>query len=354
MATHNETLVVDFDDTIALTLNRDWENAKPNTTLIGKLNDLYDQGWSIHIVTARGQLSCEGDSARADKKYRAQITSWLIDHGVKFTSLSFEKKLAAYYIDDKGITPEDFVDKFKREPLVGGLSGADIYYDKSTNAVFKDADNTPSVVEWFQFAKDNHFNTPLIHSVIGNTIKMEKLNEFRGDFESILHTAKRFSEIDRLHPGIASWRYVDRCLTRFRGHPEAMASLDFKLLEGILAYGADQAPQTFGHGDYSISNIMSYEDDDSSVVLIDPINDPTLLSSWVIDLAKLLMSLPDYDPRREQVIAFVKDVHPKLGGVLLAHEVGHLCRVWPYANKVGNGTQYLNMIVQKCNELNNQ
>ena len=78
---HSTTLVVDFDDTLAITLNRDWENAAPNVELIAKLNDLYAQGWTVHVVTARGQLSCNGDYVAADKKYRAQIEEWLKKNG---------------------------------------------------------------------------------------------------------------------------------------------------------------------------------------------------------------------------------------------------------------------------------
>ena len=51
-------LVVDIDDTISFTINRDFENATPNVALIKKLNELFDNGVEIYYVTARGSLSC--------------------------------------------------------------------------------------------------------------------------------------------------------------------------------------------------------------------------------------------------------------------------------------------------------
>lgn len=330
MAHHSKTLVVDFDDTLAITLNRDWVNARPNRELIEKLNSLYADGWDIHVVTARGQLSCEGDWEAADRKYRQQIENWLYEHGVKYTSLSFQKKLAVYYIDDKGITPEGFLSTFNRVELKGGMSGSSVYYDTAADAVFKTAKNTASAVAWYEFARE-HYNVPKIYSVIGDTIKMEKLVPFNGDFETIMNVCRDFSRFKPLHPGILRYRYVDRCLHRIE--KEIEHEVDVKFLEGILTYASEIVPVTFSHGDFSISNIMSKSD--RSVFLIDPINDPTLLSSWIIDLAKLYMSIGfefgDDDERRKQIELFSLE-HDVAIDALRAHEIGHYCRVYPYAD----------------------
>lgn len=326
---HSTTIVVDFDDTLAITLNRDWENAAPNEALISKLNNLYDQGWTIHVVTARGQLSCNGDYLAADKKYRTQIEKWLKDHNVKYTSLSFQKQLAAFYIDDKGITPEDFVAKFQRVHLEGGWSGADVFYDCATDSVFKTAKNTHSVVEWYKHAEP-HYNVPEIYSVIGETIKMEKLYPFVGDFNRILEVCYSFRQFPSMHAGILPYRYVDRCMHRLR--PALDEELDMKLLETVLEYAVCGTWVTFSHGDFSISNIMAGKSG-HSVYLIDPINDPTLLSSWIIDMAKLYMSiglLSDEDPRLALIEEFLVNKNDIRFEVLLAHEIGHLCRVYPY------------------------
>jgi capsule biosynthesis phosphatase len=331
MAHHLNTLVVDFDDTIAMTLNRDWANAKANIVLIDKLNSLYDQGWDIHIVTARGQLSCQGDCEAADRKYRQQIENWLYENQVKYTSLSFQKKLAVYYIDDKGITPEDFIKTFNRIPLKGGMSGSNVYYDEASDAVFKTAKNTASAVAWYEVAK-NYVNIPKIYSVIGDTIKMEKLNVYRGSVIRILEECRVFRDIEPMHPGLCKHMYVKRCMSRIE--EELKDEIDMKLLENILQYAAEGTQVSFSHGDMSISNIMSGPSG-LSVYFIDPINDPTLLSSWQIDIAKLYMSIGfefgDDDPRRSTIEKFA-ELHEMSADFLRSHEIGHYCRVYPYAD----------------------
>ena len=96
-----KTIICDVDDTISFSTTHDWENATPNIPLINKINKLYDEGWTIILMTARGQVSCEGDFNKADKKYRDKMESWLSNHDVKYHMLSFEKYLGSFYIDDK-------------------------------------------------------------------------------------------------------------------------------------------------------------------------------------------------------------------------------------------------------------
>ena len=341
MDNHLTTIVVDFDDTIATVLNRDWENAVPNKNLITKINELYGQGWTIHIVTARGQLSCAGDFCAADKKYRKQIESWLTLNNVKYTSLSFEKKLAAFYIDDKGITPQKFIKKFKRVPLSGGLSGDDIFYDSATESVFKTSSNTSSVVEWYNYASQ-HYNTPEIFSVIGNTIKMECLYPYTENFDKILKVCYSFRKLPALHKQIQPSQYINRCIYRLD-----VTNLDIELLTIILEYAVSETPITFSHGDFSIDNIMTnYRG--RAVYLIDPINDHTLLSSWIIDMAKLYMSIglkDGYDWGQLVIENFCASRGVNLD-ILRAHEIGHLCRLYPYSNEKNN---ILNLIKNKLN-----
>lgn len=345
MSHHSTTIVVDFDDTLALTLNRDWVNASPNIELIEKLNALYDKGWTINIVTARGQLSCNGDSELASAKYRKQIEAWLYENKVKYTDLSFQKKLAAYYIDDKGITPEDFILRFQQDELKGGMSGAKVVYDHMTDTVLKTAKNTKDVIEWYTYAK-NHFNTPEIFSVIGDTIKMEKLYPYRGSIKDILDTAYSFRNYPSLCSGPPAIRdlYVTRCTDRLFAEMDASPDYneftegDKKFLKLIIEYGALGAQESFSHGDYSISNIMS-DRFGKSVFLIDPIKDEMLLSSWVIDIAKLYMSIhisDNNDERLSEIRQYcdcLESDNACLFDVIQANVVGHYCRVFPYADK---------------------
>jgi hypothetical protein len=344
MNPHITTLVVDFDDTIATTFNRDWANATANRSLIDKLNDLYDQGWTVHIVTARGQISCNGDCDAADRKYRSQIEKWLRDHGVQYTDLSFQKKLAAYYIDDKGITPEQFVEKFDRIPLKGGWSGATVYYDKVTDSVYKTASNSIAAVEWYKVAASYGYATPHIHNLIGETIRMERLPEYTGNTQGVLDTLGHYAGHAAMHPEVSQYSYVLRCVNRLND-PDFTVS-DRMLVSNRLTSAMYHTPLTFSHGDASISNVMGCNDLTQYPCMIDPLNDPSLYSSWVIDVAKLYMSLELCGGEHERSYIESKNLMPL--ETLRAHELGHLCRVYPYAK---NRTYIQQLIKTKINAL---
>jgi len=65
-----------------------------------KINKLYDEGHIIKIFTARGQGS-GNDFSKITKK---QLKLW----GVKYNEL-LEKPEADFYVDDKAMTPGDFL-----------------------------------------------------------------------------------------------------------------------------------------------------------------------------------------------------------------------------------------------------
>jgi capsule biosynthesis phosphatase len=337
---YTKTLVVDFDDTLAYTLNRDWQNAEPNTALIEKLNGLFDQGWTINILTARGNISCK-TRQEADEKYRPQIEKWLEDNHVKYSSLSFEKPLAVYYIDDKGITPEDFLDNFQRVALKGGMSGADVYLDKATNDVYKTAKNTHQAVEWYKKAEKEGLNVPKVKSVIGDTIRMEKLYDYHGDWTDVIQQVISFKDKEPIY-NVDPMSYVGRTLNRICDRQDCgdLAKLRDRLI-AIMAI----MKTSFSHGDLSCDNIMS--DKWGEIHFIDPINDPTLFSSWELDLAKLYMSagIRKLNDLRS-IIEKIYDSSEKLRIL----ELSHLCRVLPYCPK-GKDDVFAKIIKEKIDVL---
>ena len=329
---HTTTIVVDFDDTLALTKTRDWANAVPNQALINKLNALFDKGWDIHVVTARGQLSCNGDCAAADLKYRGQITEWLNSHGVKFTSLSFQKKLAAYYIDDKGCTPEVFIENFvDRVQLRGGWSGAKVEYDSLNSVVYKTATNTAQAVRWFEYAKVLGYKVPKIHTVIGDTIKMEYLEAIgfgKRMVPAAIDLALSFNGQKHLYPETDYAAYVRRCMTRAVG---VFNQTEIKTMEKLLTDAGAYTPFTFSHGDFGVENLLSMRD---GMYMIDPIASADLYSSYVIDLGKLYATARiqrnDVAERVHHEITVERKIMPDW--LLSIHAIGHLLRMHPYAS----------------------
>jgi len=106
--TKYHTFVVDVDDTISVTENRDFNNSKPISSVISKINSLHERGWKIILYTARGGKSCSSVE-EADEKYRDITEKWLQKNGAQYDRLLFGKPNADYYLDDKAITIAEFL-----------------------------------------------------------------------------------------------------------------------------------------------------------------------------------------------------------------------------------------------------
>lgn len=85
-------IAVDFDGTLTMGDNKWWEDDNdptPNLEAIKKTNDLYIQGHTIIIFTAR-----PWEVAR-------KTVAWLIKQGVRFHGINCNKMAAHQYIDDR-------------------------------------------------------------------------------------------------------------------------------------------------------------------------------------------------------------------------------------------------------------
>jgi hypothetical protein len=90
----------DLDNTLCHTNGTDYANAKPIIKRIIKVNQLFDEGNIIKLLTARGS---ETGTDWSDTTL-SQLDIW----GVKYHELKFGKPSADYYIDDRGISDKDF------------------------------------------------------------------------------------------------------------------------------------------------------------------------------------------------------------------------------------------------------
>ena len=92
-----------------------WNGAIPRMSRIKKVNELYDEGATIYLMTARGFIhssaihdnisdaQTEADNF-ARSKTEAQLTKW----GVKYHKLYFGKPRAVTYVDDRAVSDLDF------------------------------------------------------------------------------------------------------------------------------------------------------------------------------------------------------------------------------------------------------
>jgi len=94
------TYCFDLDGTICTQEKPDsYQIAKPNKSIIKKINRLYDSGNIIYIYTARHMLNCE------------MTKNWLKSNNVKYHHIFFNKPAADFFIDDRGVSIKDFMKK---------------------------------------------------------------------------------------------------------------------------------------------------------------------------------------------------------------------------------------------------
>lgn len=311
-------IIVDLDDTICSTFNRDFENSVPNIRLINKINNFFYQDWEIVILTARGNLSCK-DLEEREQKYRKQIEVWLKKNGVKYTRLSFEKELAVHYIDDKSIRPDEFCE-LEIENLIG-WSGATI--EKHGEKVLKTHEKIHSEVSWYHLAKNFDFNVPKISSVVGKTLEMEYIHGKTGDVSSkeLFEICEKFKLIKHSSPDFETYlEYISKHCTL-----DVFTEFVEKLKKDSHTFFNSQ--KSFCHGDLSLENIIKSEIN-YKLYLIDPIYLPAVYSSWLLDISKSLYSLK-FLGQAEKYEELLELSPNKLD--VLKLEATHWMRVYKYA-----------------------
>lgn len=98
-----KTICFDIDNTICKTIKSDYEKSKPIKKNIKCINDLYKQGHTIKIFTARYMGRTNDNSDTAEKKARKITIKQLKKWKVKFHKIYFGKPSSDYYIDDKNL-----------------------------------------------------------------------------------------------------------------------------------------------------------------------------------------------------------------------------------------------------------
>ena len=108
-----KTIVVDIDDTILTTKNRDYENSQPKMEVIVGLRELKKAGWRIVLHTARGQGRSNGNIDLVREDVTREVETFCAKFDVPYDELILGKVWAAVYLDDKAMRPEEFAAKYK-------------------------------------------------------------------------------------------------------------------------------------------------------------------------------------------------------------------------------------------------
>ena len=112
-----KTYCFDLDDTICYPnheyndTQRRYLEAKPNNIVIDKINILHDLGNEIIIFTARRMITHNRDIKKIKADVELITINWLKKYKVNYDRLLFGKPYADFYIDDKAIELQSFIDE---------------------------------------------------------------------------------------------------------------------------------------------------------------------------------------------------------------------------------------------------
>ncbi|QUM79364.1 HAD hydrolase family protein [Moritella sp. 5] len=104
-------LVVDLDGTITLANTSDYQNVLPNISVIERLKEYQQKGFSITIFTARNMRTFEGNVGKINIHTLPIIVEWLDRHQVPYDEIIVGKPWCGhdgFYIDDRAIRPSEF------------------------------------------------------------------------------------------------------------------------------------------------------------------------------------------------------------------------------------------------------
>lgn len=274
-------IVVDFDGTLALGDTSNIENMSPNSDLINKINQIYDDGNYIKVVTARGSKSCN-NLVEKKEKYFKKIESWLNNNKVKFHEISFNKEYGDIYLDDKCFN----INQTKINYIKLDSKFTQNKVRKFNNFVIKKSETILDEVRWYKLANEYNLNTPkLIHYDIDTIITEYIVGKKCKDKKLIIETFSIFKNLP--HSNNCTFeKYVKRIenylkLNNLNNYSDFLNDLSNLKI-----------PNTFCHGDFSIDNII---ESDKKLFLIDPINNENVYQSYYIDIAKYLYTILFYE-----------------------------------------------------------
>ena len=104
-------LIMDLDNTITLTENGDYRNAKPIIPVIEKLREYKAQGFEIVISSSRNMRTYEGNVGKINVNTLPIIMDWLERHNVPYDEIYVGKPWCGhdgFYVDDRAVRPDEF------------------------------------------------------------------------------------------------------------------------------------------------------------------------------------------------------------------------------------------------------
>lgn len=343
--------VFDLDDTICISRNRDYENAIPVSHVIQKMKAMKDDGWEIVIYSSRGQVSCKGDIALIEQKNRKTAENWLKRNNVPYDQLIFGKPIADVYVDDKGMSVNDF-GKAEIGLLYGGGSRSKIY--RIGNVVKKYFGSDEDVRRFKEWIDDNlgSCRFPHVISYLYDSVYMDYIEGVRlvddckwEDIEEILSVIRRFERMPTSEFTIGPQLQI---LEKNKsGSKEWDETID-RVKDFLVSNEQNFAQHaSYCHGDLILSNVLKSKE---GLYFIDS-RYFRESSSYLFDLAKLRMSLMDYErlfglsigSNHKHLRKFDEQLAPEIKPLVIGLMLMYLCRLYRYKDE--NGKEIVKRLV---------
>jgi len=106
-------IILDLDNT--LTLGNDsvpYDDLKPNVEMVNQLNVYKDKGFEIIIYTSRNMNTYKNSIGKINANTLPNIISWLNKNNIHFDEVYIGKPWCGdegFYVDDKAIRPDEFI-----------------------------------------------------------------------------------------------------------------------------------------------------------------------------------------------------------------------------------------------------
>jgi capsule biosynthesis phosphatase len=109
-----KTIVMDVDDTILTTVNRDYANSQPKMEVVKGMRALKEAGWFIYLYTARGMGRSNGDIASVADDVFNEVEAFCKKFDVPYDAIQVGKPWGCLYVDDLAMRPEEFAARYDR------------------------------------------------------------------------------------------------------------------------------------------------------------------------------------------------------------------------------------------------
>ena len=109
-------IVFDLDETLCEKnkKNESYFDVKPIDEMCNAVRELKRRGYYIIISTARNMLTQNNNVGRVVMNVGQDTLNWLDKNNIPYDEIHFGKPYSdTYYVDDKSLTPEEFLNKMK-------------------------------------------------------------------------------------------------------------------------------------------------------------------------------------------------------------------------------------------------